>query len=218
MVRASGMAEIIERPVWRRFARDDIERAAEHVRCGGHAVMPLDERRADLLLTVGPDGAITELGLWALLAIEHARWRRVRSGPARGLAAARVTGDAVASALDFCDRDVAHRRPTRTLELDCVACGACCHDADVLLDEADLARWRDAGRRDLLGRAYVRRIDGRVLLRFAPTGRCPHLGADRRCTIYELRPSNCRAFVVGSEACLAAREETLGLRDGRPAG
>ena len=68
---------------------------------------------------------------------------------------------------------------------------------------------------DRTRRAYIKRSrDGRVVLRFAKDGRCQLLGPDKLCTIYEIRPENCRAFVAGSEACLSAREETLGLRDG----
>jgi len=72
-------------------------------------------------------------------------------------------------------------------------------------------------REELGRRPYVRRArDGKVSLRFGPGGRCRHLQADRRCAIYELRPFNCSVFLMGSEACLVAREETLGLRDGAP--
>jgi uncharacterized protein len=53
-----------------------------------------------------------------------------------------------------------------------------------------------------------------VTLRFLGKGPCQHLQRDKKCRIYPIRPDNCSAFVVGSEACLAAREDTLGLRDG----
>jgi Fe-S-cluster containining protein len=36
---------------------------------------------------------------------------------------------------------------------------------------------------------------------------------DNRCAIYAIRPFNCSVFPVGSEACLAARESTLHVRD-----
>jgi Fe-S-cluster containining protein len=85
----------------------------------------------------------------------------------------------------------------------------------VLLDDADFERFREGGREDLLGKAYIKRArDGKVTLRFAETGKCQHLRRDKKCRIYTIRPDNCRAFVVGSEACLAAREDTLGYRDG----
>jgi Fe-S-cluster containining protein len=188
------------------------------VRAGGHAAITHEGGGVDLLVGVDARGKITELGRWALLSIEIARWRRVKGGPAKGLATARLSPRYQGAVLDWCARDSMHEGPTRVLSLDCMDCAACCHDANVVLDEEDLGRWRDAGRADLTGRGYVRRArDGKVTLRFAATGRCQHLGDNLLCGIYALRPDNCRAFVIGSEACLAAREETLGLRDGAPA-
>ncbi|AUX25085.1 hypothetical protein SOCEGT47_056280 [Sorangium cellulosum] len=211
-------AYVVSRPIWRRFRPRYLARAAAHVRAGGHAAIVLPEERIDLLLSVDEAGKLTELGQWALLSIEQQRFRRVSEGPARGLATARVKRQYEGSVLDWCERDSVHPGTIRALSLDCLACGACCHDANVVLDGDDLARWRGAGRGDLAGRAYVRRArDGKITLRFAASGRCQHLGDDLRCAIYELRPDNCRAFVVGSEACLSAREETLGIRDGAPA-
>jgi Fe-S-cluster containining protein len=207
----------IVRPVWRKFRTRGLSRAAAHVRRGGHAVVEREDGGVELLLGVTDEGSITELGLWSLLAIEQQRWRRVKEGPAAGLATARVRSDYEGSVLDWCDRDSVHDGPTRTIHLDCLRCGACCHEATVLVDEADFARWRKAGRKDLLGRAYLRREDGKVTLRFAANGRCQNLGRDNKCAIYAIRPDNCAAFVVGSEACLAAREDTLRLRDGREA-
>ncbi len=210
-------AYVVLRPIWRRFRPRYLSRAVAHVRAGGHAAIVLPDERVDLLLSVDENGKLTELGLWSLLSIEQQRFRRVTDGPARGLAAARVKQQYEGAVLDWCDRDSMHPGATRSVALDCLACGACCHDANVLLDGDDLSRWRDAGRSDLTARSYVRRArDGKITLRFAASGRCQHLGDDLRCGIYELRPDNCRAFVVGSEACLSAREETLGIRDGAP--
>jgi len=204
----------IVRPVWRRFRSRWLSRAAAHVRHGGHAAVEREDGGLDMILGVDEHGKITELGLWSILAIEQQRWRRVKDGPARGLAIAKVGGRFEGSVLDWCDRDSVHEGATRSLHLDCLDCGACCHEANVVLDEADFERWRDAGRKDLMGRAYLKRADGRVTLRFAATGRCQNLAQDNKCGIYAIRPDNCRAFVVGSEACLAAREDTLKVRDG----
>jgi Fe-S-cluster containining protein len=134
----------------------------------------------------------------------------VKVGPARGLATARIRAAYEGSVLDWCERDSVHPGATRTLRLDCLKCAACCHDANVLLDGDDLDRFREAGRRDLCGRSYVRRArDGKITLRFVGSGPCQHLRRDKKCSIYPIRPDNCRVFVVGSEACLAAREDTL---------
>jgi Fe-S-cluster containining protein len=212
-MRAMSAYEIV-RPVWRKFRPRFLARAAAHVRRGGHAVVEREGGGVDLLLGVDAKGQITELGLWSILAIEQRRWRRVKEGPAAGLAIVHVRERYEGSVIDWCDRDSVHEGETRTIHLDCLLCGACCHDANVLLDDADFDRWRKAGRRDLLGRAYVKRADGKVTLRFAASGRCQNLAADNKCAIYPIRPDNCSAFVVGSEACLAAREDTLKVRDG----
>jgi hypothetical protein len=208
-------ATVIERPIWRRFLPRFADRAAEHVRSGGHAAVVHGDRHVEMLLSVDDAGRITELGLWALFAIEQRRWRRVKAGVARGLATARVRRDFVEVVLDWCERDAVHPGPTRALPLDCIACAACCHEANVIVDEADFERFRAAGRPELARPPYVRRAaDGVITLRFLPNGRCRHLQQNRKCAVYAARPDNCRAFVAGSEACLAAREDTLGYRDG----
>ncbi len=204
----------IDRPVWRRYKPMFVARAAAHVRKGGHAAIVHKTGRVDMLLAVGEDGRITELGLWSLLAIEQRRWRRVKEGAAKGLATARVAPKFAGSVIDWCDRDSVWEGATRRIELDCVECAACCHKANVVLDEADLDRFREGGRADLVHRDYIKRSrDGKITLRFAESGKCQHLRG-KKCGIYPLRPDNCRVFVVGSEACLAAREDTLQLRDG----
>lgn len=205
---------VIQRPVWRRFRPRFLPQAAAHVRRGGHAAIVHETGRVDVLLTVGEDGKITELGLWSLLAIEQRRWVRVKTGAATGLATAKVSAKFAGSVIDWCDRDSIHAGSTRKIELDCLKCAACCHEANVVMDEADLDRFREGGRPDLVHRDYIKRSrDGRITLRFAPSGRCQHLRG-KKCSIYTIRPDNCRVFVVGSEACLAAREDTLKLRDG----
>jgi uncharacterized protein len=199
-------AYVVVRPIWRRFRPLYLARAAAHVRRGGHAAIVREDGEVELLLTVDAKGKITELGHWSLLSIEQQRWRRAR---------ARVNPIYGGSVLDWCERDSVHPGSTRSIQLDCLECAACCHDANVILDRDDFARWRKAGRADLDDKAYIKRArDGKVTLRFADSGKCQHLGRDKKCRIYPIRPDNCSVFVVGSEACLAAREDTLGLRDG----
>src|SRR6185503_16784645 len=124
-------AYVVVRPVWRRFRPRYLERAAAHVRLGGHAAIVPEDRNIELLLPVDAKGKITELGQWSLLAIEQQRWRRVREGPARGLAWARVKPSYGGSVLSFCERDSVHPGATRSMRLDCLECAACCHDANV---------------------------------------------------------------------------------------
>lgn len=207
----------VERAVWRSFRPEFSAEAFEHVRAGGYAAVVDrsgdDRPRVAIFVPLDARGRLDELTRWALLAIDHRRWLRVKRGPAAGLGRATVRAEYVDAVLDWCDRDATHPGPRRRMRLDCLECAACCRDANVVLGEADVHRWSKAGRSDLHRRAYLRRSDGRLTLRLLDDGRCPHLAADRRCRIYELRPDNCRWFVVGSEACLAAREETLSIRD-----
>lgn len=210
-------ATSIVRPIWRRFRPRWLARAAAHVRAGGCAAIVDERNDVQVLLPVDAKGKLPELARWALLSIEHRRTTRVLEGPAKGLATAKIKKHYAGSVLDWCTRDSIHEGTTRSFELDCLACGACCHDSNVILDEVDLDRFRRAGRKDLTtSKHIVRHKDGRISLRFVNPGPCQLQAADNRCTIYEIRPDNCRRFVAGSEACLAAREDTLQLRDGAP--
>jgi hypothetical protein len=201
----------VVRPVWRSFRPQFLVQAARHVRAGGFAAVFFANGEIKLLLPRGRDGALSEMALWALLSIDVRRWGSARSGPARRLAAVRVQQRHRDIIGEWCKRDSAEPHSTRTMELDCLSCGACCRDNRVLLERPDLARWR-AERPDLLNRAYIRRSNGTVLLRLEQ-GACVHLGRGNRCNIYPLRPGNCSEFPVGAEPCLAARLETLGIVD-----
>lgn len=93
---------------------------------------------------------------------------------------------------------------------DCLRCGVCCSQFDVLLTEADLDRFERQPRLIRLTWAYDRPggLSAHFMKRDAATGRCVALrtvGREHRCTIYNDRPHLCRAFEVGSEDCLAAR-------------
>lgn len=207
----------MKRPVWRSFKPRFLDNAIAWVRSGGHAAIVHGPQKIDMLMGAGPDADISEAGRWSVLALEQQRFTKVKDGPARGLFKTRVQPHALEAVLDWCERDSVHPGPTRALSLDCLECGACCVDANVLLDDDDLERFDDAGRSDLRGKSYIKRAkDGKITLRFMKDGRCQHLLADLKCHIYPIRPFNCRVFPVGSEACLAARESTLGLRDGAP--
>lgn len=224
----------VERPVWRRFSPQFMGRAAEWVKSGGSAAIVFEEKkvralevaangesipkrrvtRVDILLGVEDKGRLTELGLWSLLAIEQRVSRVVPSGAAKGLRIARAAKHSIPAVLDWCERDGVFADPTRTLKFDCLACGSCCFESDVVLDQDDLDRFREGGRPDLTTSRYIKRSrDGKIRLRFAKHSACQHLGTDLKCAIYTLRPFNCSVFPVGSEACLAARESTRNWRD-----
>ncbi len=219
-------AVTVDRPVWRRFDSRFHDRAVDWVRAGGAAAVVrlspqtawrrAQPRRIDMLLRTDERGEITEAAYWALLSLEQKRWIRLSRGKGKGLGIARVQPHALDAVLDWCERDSIHPGPTRRLRYDCLECGACCHDSNVILYDEDLARFREAGRDDLLTPKYIQRRAGKVRLRFVGTGPCQHLKRDMKCRIYPIRPFNCSVFPVGSEACMAARESTHGWRDGAP--
>jgi uncharacterized protein len=88
--------------------------------------------------------------------------------------------------------------------LDCTACGACCSSSDpkyITLFAVDEERL------DERALALTEVIDGRRVMRMP--GRCVALDVSSGrtlCSIYDARPDACRWLVVGSAACLAARE------------
>jgi uncharacterized protein len=204
---------VVVRPTWRSFRPEFLARAIEHVDRGGFGAIVHRDGTIRLLLPRASPSGLTTLARWALLCLEIPRTRTVRAGPARGLATVRVPPRDRDSIREWCERDSAHPRATRRLALDCGACGACCRDNHVVIGRADVERWCVHGRADWSGRAYLRTSKGTRLLRLTNQGRCIHLKRDGRCRIYALRPDNCRAFPVGSEACLAARIDTLGIVD-----
>jgi hypothetical protein len=76
-------------------------------------------------------------------------------------------------------------------------------------------RFKDAGRGELAKPPFAKRnSDGRMVLTLLANKRCRHLKRDNKCGIYELRPHPCSEFPAGSECCLFAREDVLGLYDG----
>jgi len=92
--------------------------------------------------------------------------------------------------------------------LDCQQCGACCASFRVDFSIHELQSW---GGQTPDGLAEV--LSGQ-LCRMRGTDyaapRCAALygkvGSDIQCAIYEYRPSPCRKFEAGSDACLQARK------------
>jgi Fe-S-cluster containining protein len=219
--------ERVVRPVVRAFRREFEKEAAAHVRAGGHAVVyetvyeaqgggasPAARRGVRLVFQKPRGRAASDLGYWSLLDLGLTRWSTIQRGPLRGLAFARVRGDAVEIVRDRVDRDSVHPGSTRTMQLDCKACAACCRDNRVEIERADLARFRRAGRPELGRAPYARKRDGKLVLQLLRSRDCRHLTREKECAIYELRPDSCRSFPPGSEGCLFSREEELGVVDG----
>jgi hypothetical protein len=193
----------VRRPVVRSYLPKFLPNAARHVKAGGIAVLR-EPRGWYLLLPCDADGDMPELPAWALLDIGVERSSRVREGVAKGLRRARVPADMKSVVEGWCARDSAEPESTTLETLDCMTCGACCRDNDVVLEREDFARWRAAGRHDLEAPEFLRARKKK--LRVLPNGDCVHLRGNL-CGIYELRPNNCRNFPAGSECCLFARDE-----------
>jgi len=84
------------------------------------------------------------------------------------------------------------------LKFGCTQCGNCCSGHGVVwvdMDEIEeLARGLQLPRAEF-ARRYVRHIDGRYSLIDKGThGDCVFLGDDRRCSLYEHRPRQCRTW------------------------
>ena len=77
----------------------------------------------------------------------------------------------------------------------------------------DMAKLAEAGHAELTQPPWVRRRNGKLVLVMVD-GRCPQLTRNGSCAIYAARPSACSDFPVGSEGCLFARDEELGIFDG----
>jgi Fe-S-cluster containining protein len=101
-------------------------------------------------------------------------------------------------------------------ELDCLACGACCRtgaDGCILVPEADIVRWKRAGREDLVAQLQPGHF-GEMAFATRSDGACVHLGtadAPHACQIYQDRGTTCRDFVKGGWQCLEFRRDA-GLR------
>jgi hypothetical protein len=205
---------IVARPVVRSFQPPFFDSAAAWVKARGHAVVWLSPRKARLVFPDPPDGDPHDLGWWSVLDLGRLAYRVATKGTFAGMAYIRVPHDCYGIVRDRIVRDSIHPGPTRDLDLDCLACGACCRDNRVELEDADVARFEAAGRRDLARAPYARRDDGAIVLVLRRDKRCRHLGDDNKCGVYAIRPDACSTFPAGSECCLSSREEELGIVDG----
>ena len=155
-----------------------------------------------------------DLAVWSLLDMGKSRWKRIERGPLRGFGTSPVPRDCHEIVRHRAERDSIHEGTVRVMELDCLECGACCKDNEVILHDVDVERFREGGRADLARPPYARKKDGKLVLTLLRSKNCRHLGADNKCGIYAVRPDACSTFPMGSEPCLFSREEELGIVDG----
>lgn len=208
----------VHRPIVRSFKQKYAKEAAAHVRAGGHAVVWEDEKRAFLYFQEPAKDNPDDFGAWAVYDMGKWKWQVHKTGTFKGLACTLVPKDCLWIVKGRAERDSIHPGTTREVAFDCTKCAACCQDNEVILQESDLARFREGGRPDLAKPPFSKRHkDGRVLLTLLPENKkCRHLRRDKKCGIYEIRPHPCREFPMGTECCMFARSDVLGLHDGVP--
>lgn len=204
----------VVRPGWRFYGMRFFENARAHVAGGGHAVVRVHDDTRWVLWMPCEDGAISELSAWSLLDLDLGGFDEATEGEGAGMAFIELPEEVHGTVERWCERDSVYATSTVEEDLDCRACGMCCRDNEVLLDDDDLGRWRDANRPELSDDSCVRKVGERLALRVLSGGDCVHLRGND-CGIYELRPGNCAAFPAGSECCLSARAP---LRSASPEG
>ncbi|MFO0677779.1 MAG: YkgJ family cysteine cluster protein [Polyangiaceae bacterium] len=205
------------RPVVRSFKAPFAAEAAAWARSGGHSVLWETPSRARLVMRKPSVPDMEDVGFWSILDLGGTRYTMQTKGALRGLATFVVPKDCHHVVIRRAERDSEHRGPTRKVSFDCLACGACCRDNEVIVYADDEERLVDGGHADVTKPPYARRRkDGKLVLTMAKaTNACHHLGPkDNMCGIYEARPDACRDFPMGSECCMFAREDELELYDG----
>lgn len=212
-------AKRVVRPIVRSFSALHLREASAHVRAGGHAIVWTTPRKALLVVPKPDDDSEQDLSSWSLLDLGINDYKLAPRGHFRGLAVMPVPRDCHSIVRRRVERDSVHPGPSRTVAFDCLECGACCRDNNVILDDDDIARFKAASRGALAKPPYAKREDGKMVLKLGRNKACKHLAGDNKCGIYAIRPSACSTFPVASECCLSAREDELGVVDGvRPGG
>jgi Fe-S-cluster containining protein len=84
------------------------------------------------------------------------------------------------------------------LRFQCTQCGDCCTGAPgyvwVTQEEIDALAAKLGMDADTFERSYVRRVGVRRSLVEFPNGDCVFLDSQRRCTVYDARPQQCRTW------------------------
>jgi hypothetical protein len=204
------------RPVVRSFRSAFVRNALTWVRAGGHAIVWESAAKATLVVPKPAKGNAEDYGKWAAYDLGRRTMRVASSGPYAGFGTVSLKGDDLPIVEAWGIRDAVHMEPTREMFLDCVACGACCKNNNVVLDAADMKRLRSGAPKTFVDR--VKRKDGRLVLTLLEDGRCAALTKQGMCGVYEYRPEACREFPAATECCLYAREEGLGILDGATKG
>ena len=204
----------VVRPIVRSFHARFVKEAVAWVKKGGHAVYWESSTRARLVIPVPKKLDVGDLGYWSVLDLGTSRYETHATGRFRGLSSLRVPRSCNDIMKRRATRDSVHAGPHRTVNFDCLECGACCRDNEVILEDEDHERFAKGGRPELGRPPLAKKRGKRLVLTLLRTKDCRHLGRDLKCGIYTLRPNACREFPVGSECCMFARQDGLGVVDG----
>lgn len=93
--------------------------------------------------------------------------------------------------------DIAYEICMSYRDIPCKLCGKCCHQPNIIVLPEEVERVSVAAKipRDQFEENnLVHTADGRMLIAKKERGACPFLGKDRRCTIWNDRPSICDDF------------------------
>jgi len=210
---ASSVTHVV-RPIVRSFKAKWTSEAVKHVARGGHAIVWETPSRARIYFPTPKKGDIGDLGAWSAHDLGRTRWTKVTSGPFKGKGSTVVPSDCVEIVKRRAERDSIFPGAVREIAFDCLECGACCRDNEVILDPKDVKRLQKGGFGAFTKAPYAKKKDGRIVLTLLPSKRCRHLAKDNTCGVYVARPDSCSSFPVGSECCLYAREEEFGWVDG----
>lgn len=101
--------------------------------------------------------------------------------------------------------------PRTRVKLDCLNCGACCFQraGTILVTEADIERWRERGREDILAQLEPGHF-GYQAFKMSDQGCCVFHGTPEHphaCAIYEDRADVCRDFEEGCAQCHEFRRD-----------
>ena len=94
--------------------------------------------------------------------------------------------------------DWIEKRPEKGLRFSCTRCGHCCclHPGYVWVrpDEVEKIAAHLGMDVSTFGRRYLRRVGDRLSITEDARHRCALLGEDKLCTVYPVRPTQCRTF------------------------
>ena len=88
---------------------------------------------------------------------------------------------------------------------ECTACGACCHgdeESYIETNKSEIEKIRQhlsLSKKHFNKKHVVQYTDGSLGIRISNAGRCSLLGDNNRCSVYPVRPAQCRSYPFWAE-------------------